>query len=425
MVLDAVARIEQNLAAQKQNGGPSIVESLVAIRAIVGEARAGVARAIAGLENDAVLAAAHDGARIIREVSWTLRECGADIRICNLLDSQVTAIDAGHRLVAEIDVVAVTAAFDGLLDRIHDLAGVARESRDDDRPADRDEPVSPIADGEMPEAAAQPHAKPVADVHAPAAVTEPATAVAPEAAAEAGVTIVTAAEPDEVEFVEPRDMQSDDGAEAAVSADQPSFEAPIDGSSADQNHAAEPAEEPAADVDAMLDLVALEMSVPQPPEPGEIEAAAAAAQAEAEAEQTTEAGPSAGEPSEIERIAAAVALPHEAAEAEPPMAMVATAPSIDVSSLEIGERGEFLDTPQPMAEAPTSTPGMTHAAATAMASEPVRAMAAAESAARTPSPSLGAAVLASGIVGHPVQSRSDLLAPLRRMSQAEKVAFFS
>ena len=104
MVLDAVARIEQNIAAQKQSGGPSLSESLVAIRAIVGEARASVAKAIVGLENEAVLAAAHDGARIIREVSWTLRECGADIRICNLLDSQVAAIDAGHRLVAEIDL---------------------------------------------------------------------------------------------------------------------------------------------------------------------------------------------------------------------------------------------------------------------------------------------------------------------------------
>ncbi|WP_322518137.1 hypothetical protein SR870_11755 [Rhodopseudomonas palustris] len=423
MVLDAVARIEQNLAAQKQNGGPSIAESLVAIRAIVGEARAGVARAIVGLENEAVLAAAHDGARIIREVSWTLRECGADIRICNLLDTQVTAIDAGHRLVAEIDGAAVTAAFDGLLDRIHDLAGVARESRDDARRADRDEPASPIADGEMPEAAARPHAERVADVHAPAAMTEPAAAIAQEAPAEAGLTIVTAAETDEVEFVEAQDMQSGNAAEAAVSVDQPSFVQP----------SFEAAEEPAADVDAMLDLVAMEMSAPQPPEPGELEAAAAAAQAEAE--QAAAASLIAGEPSEIESLAAAVAAPHDAADADSSIA--ATAPSIDVASFEIGERDDRLDTPQPMADASMadasmSASGMTHAVAPAMAmaatSEAAPAMAPPAMAMAAPapaSPSLGAALLASGLIGHPIQSRSDVLAPLRRMSQAEKVAFFS
>ncbi|HEX7881854.1 MAG TPA: hypothetical protein VF499_03855, partial [Afipia sp.] len=39
--------------------------------------------------------------------------------------------------------------------------------------------------------------------------------------------------------------------------------------------------------------------------------------------------------------------------------------------------------------------------------------------------SLGASLIASGIVAQPVSSRSDPLAPIRRMSQAEKVAFFS
>ena len=38
--------------------------------------------------------------------------------------------------------------------------------------------------------------------------------------------------------------------------------------------------------------------------------------------------------------------------------------------------------------------------------------------------SLGASLIASGIVAKPAP-RIDLLAPIRRMSQAEKVAFFS
>ncbi|MBI5131932.1 MAG: hypothetical protein HZA66_21025 [Rhodopseudomonas palustris] len=404
MVLDAVARIEQNIATQKQAGGPSLSETLVAIRAVVGEARAGVAKAIVGLENDAVLAAAHDGARIIREVSWTLRECGADIRICNLLDSQLVAIDAGHRLVTEIDLNAVASAFDGLLDRIHDLAGEPRSAAAAPVSPDQDETPSPIADGEMPEAAmaSQPEAamapaKPEPEPE-PSAASEPA---APEMAAEAGVLIVTATETDDIEFVEPEETPA-----TGVAAAQPAPAA-----------AAAPAfEEPPADVDAMLDLVAMEMAAPQPPEPGELEAAVAAAQAEAE---LAEASLLAAEQAEIERLAAEVAVAHEPA---PP----SDVPSIDVSRLEIGERGELLDTPIHLAEPVMTAPAMSQsvAAAPTMAaiSDTAPAMASAEASAST---SLGAALLASGVVGQPAQPRSDALAPLRRMSQAEKVAFFS
>jgi hypothetical protein len=39
-------------------------------------------------------------------------------------------------------------------------------------------------------------------------------------------------------------------------------------------------------------------------------------------------------------------------------------------------------------------------------------------------PSLGSTLLANGIVGRP-SPVSDPLAPIRRMSQAEKIAFFS
>lgn len=45
--------------------------------------------------------------------------------------------------------------------------------------------------------------------------------------------------------------------------------------------------------------------------------------------------------------------------------------------------------------------------------------------AAAPAPTLGESLIASGIVAKPVSPRSDPLAPIRRMSQAEKVAFFS
>jgi hypothetical protein len=39
--------------------------------------------------------------------------------------------------------------------------------------------------------------------------------------------------------------------------------------------------------------------------------------------------------------------------------------------------------------------------------------------------SLGSSLIAEGIVRRPAGSQSDPLAPIRRMSQAEKIAFFS
>jgi hypothetical protein len=42
-----------------------------------------------------------------------------------------------------------------------------------------------------------------------------------------------------------------------------------------------------------------------------------------------------------------------------------------------------------------------------------------------PEPSLGATILASGIVQRPRTAANDALAPIRRMTQAEKIAFFS
>jgi hypothetical protein len=42
-----------------------------------------------------------------------------------------------------------------------------------------------------------------------------------------------------------------------------------------------------------------------------------------------------------------------------------------------------------------------------------------------PQPSLGASLISNGIIRRPDTSYADPLAPIRRMSQAEKIAFFS
>ena len=96
MVLDAVARIEQSLAAQKQSPPDNgLVEALTAIKNAVDEARAAASAALDGLALEETLAPVRKGARVIREIAWRLREIGADGRICDLIDSQVGAIEAG------------------------------------------------------------------------------------------------------------------------------------------------------------------------------------------------------------------------------------------------------------------------------------------------------------------------------------------
>src|SRR6201993_4010358 len=128
MVLDAVARIEEAMAAQKQEpaGNDELVEALVAIRGAVEEAAGKASAAFTGLELDQKLAPIHKGARIIKEISWRWREIGADGRICDLIDSQVSAIDAGCNQIAEIDPrTTLRAAFEILKTSIEGFSATA------------------------------------------------------------------------------------------------------------------------------------------------------------------------------------------------------------------------------------------------------------------------------------------------------------
>ncbi|THD62758.1 MAG: hypothetical protein E7813_19555 [Bradyrhizobium sp.] len=123
MVLDAVARIEESLAAQKQPAPESgLPEALAAIRHAIDEARAAASTALEGLAVEENLAPVRKGARVIREIAWRLREIGADGRICDLIDSQVGTIETGCAQFASIDpAAAVGAAFDLIERRISEL----------------------------------------------------------------------------------------------------------------------------------------------------------------------------------------------------------------------------------------------------------------------------------------------------------------
>jgi hypothetical protein len=121
MVLDAVARIEQNLAAQKDAAPEhALAEALAAIRQTVDEAR--TAAALGGAAVEESLAPIREGAQVIRETLLRLREIGVGGRIYDLMDSQVSAIEAGCRQIASTDAkAALSAAFDLIDHRIKEF----------------------------------------------------------------------------------------------------------------------------------------------------------------------------------------------------------------------------------------------------------------------------------------------------------------
>jgi hypothetical protein len=267
MVLDAVARIEENLAAQRHAAPDDrLPQALVAIRQALDEAKAAAAQASAGAE--ASLVPIRGAAQTIREILTRLREIGADGRIYDLMESQVSIIEAGCGVPGPDGArTTLDAAFDLIEQRIREFEG------DDAVPASASEmsAVVSASDDEMPAE--------------PAAASRPGDIVAPSA-------------------------------EAAAETD-------------------------AAQDDAVLDMIALEMATPD--------------------------------------FAEDAAVP--------------------------------LYTPAPDPAEPVIV---------AQNSEPFPA-----SQSPVVEPSLGASLIANGIVQTSNPSAADPLAPIRRMSQAEKIALFS
>src|SRR6201995_4458234 len=115
MVLDAVLRIGETIAEQRQAPAPEDrrAEMLSAIRSAVGDAEQTASAALDGFGLEDKLAPIRRGARIVKEISWRCRDIGADSRICDLLDSQVGAIEAGCDKISEADPrIALREAFD-------------------------------------------------------------------------------------------------------------------------------------------------------------------------------------------------------------------------------------------------------------------------------------------------------------------------
>src|SRR5882757_2119400 len=186
MVLDAVARIEQTIAAQQQPPPNSeLADALTTIRHTLDEAEAAAAAALDSLALEENLAPVRKGARIIKEISWRWREIGADARICDLLDSQVVAIEGACGQISSAGAAsALSAAFDLIRQRIagfdDDSDGPAPQAVEDGVP-----PLSPA--DETPVAA-------VETVQETASTSDPETAINPAMSAETMVAMPEAAE---------------------------------------------------------------------------------------------------------------------------------------------------------------------------------------------------------------------------------------
>src|SRR5258706_5170991 len=220
MVLDVVARIEESLAAQRQPAPESgLAEALTAIGRALEEARAAASAALDSLALEENLAPVRKSARVVREIAWRLREIGADGRICDLIDSQISVIQAGCGQISSTGPrAALSAAFDLIEERIEAFGG-----SDTTAPQPAEEAMPPPS---------------------PAEDTKAATSMRAEAV---GVT---------PEVVAARAEVADASVEAA---DMPAAAVDVTPEAGDENpEAAEPYDE------ALLDMVALEMGAPDP-----------------------------------------------------------------------------------------------------------------------------------------------------------------
>jgi hypothetical protein len=331
MVLDAVARIEETLAGQRQQQVEDrLAEGLAIIRSALDEAAQAAGTALDGAALQASLAPIRKGTRIIKEISWRWREIGADGRICDLIDSQIGAIEAGCERIGQIDPrEAVNLAFDLIRTTLDGLD-------------DGDDAAPPVAR----EAAAAPAADRVA-----AAAVEPV-----------------------------EEIQATGDVDAAFSEPEMPTEAAIETVEPAEAMAREVAD---ADDEAVLEMVALEMAAPDMDEADD--------DSDADTNGAHVTAPPAVEPIVVARA------PEPVAEPTPPQQPISPPPA-------------WPSPPRPL---PEPEPPISVEPALELSLGP------------SLGPSLGSTLIANGFLQRPKTTAADPLAPIRRMSQAEKIAFFS
>ncbi|MBN9600130.1 MAG: hypothetical protein J0G28_10720 [Afipia sp.] len=217
MVLDAVARIEQSLAATRaataepEPQGPSAEELFAQVETILREARTSIVAILGEPVEIEGLTPFRRSARIIQEIAWGLRESGADVRICDLLDGQVRGINAASDALSDSGRDAVLQQIDVAILRVRQLlddesiAETEAEQPDiaatDDLrvPEDQLDAEPPVVAAELPAAAVEAASIAAIDAETPDAqiVAAAETATIDDAMAlDAGAIEIDVAEPD-------------------------------------------------------------------------------------------------------------------------------------------------------------------------------------------------------------------------------------
>ena len=419
MVLDAVARIEEVLATQRQAPPPDnrLPEALAAIRSALERATETAGAALDSASVEANLAPIRKGIVIIKEISWRWREIGADGRICDLIDSQLNAIEAGCALIAGVDPrAALNQAFDLIKSSIEQF----RENAEAAAPA-ADEAVAtapqPAADPVMQpepekveavsadaavaeqfevEQTASPEA--LATDHAEAAVGEPAPAKQ-DAIAEQDVVRQHVPEGDVVATFSSMPDIAVDAATKSIESGEPAAEAVV---AQDDRGQDDQAQADAHD-EAVLELVAAEMSAPDTVDIDDFSDAIAD-----DIVVTMRPPEPVAVTQEPEPMPEPVPMPVRPPIVQPFPQAVPAAASLPPSPAPLS--ASFPSSPAPVVTSlPHSSPVVARAAAPEPASEP----------------SLGSTIIANGLLQPVKPPANDPLAPIRRMSQAEKIAFFS
>ncbi|HEU0149477.1 MAG TPA: hypothetical protein VFR21_21690 [Bradyrhizobium sp.] len=512
MVLDAVARIEQALAAQQRlqqqheiqaAEQSALPEALAAIRNAIIGAEAAAATALHGLALEQNLTPIRKGVRIIREISWRWREIGADSRICDLIDSQVVAFEAACDQLAGADPrAALIAAFDMIRAELdsHDEA-VAAAPLEGGKIEASATGMAGVAEASVPETVSAPvnaeTARPVEDivatgaaaqVEAPiAATTASAPAAKSQAAAPVESVAATSASPTTEANVTRVSVTTDIVAEAPVPAapGRPVGTTPEPVQVLDEpvKVAAAPAQamgerpvmadqfalsvtddddldiivvskaEADAQDEALLELVAAEMGAPDPVEakefgtsssihfeiedPGSVDDDIVATFVEPPApdskpEQPSVAAAAPPSPAPPPRQAPAPEpLPVAAAKPEPvvPAPAPVAPPPVRLAQVPIALMHEPVKATPVVQEQPKPAPIVQElpklAPVVQEQPKPVAPTAMVHPLPKPiPQPSLGATLLANGLLKRPVAA-NDPLTPIRRMTQPEKIAFFS
>lgn len=369
MVLEAVARIEQSIGAAHHEAAAS-APSEALLEATLEKARAAIREQFTETGFDHTLLPWRKSARIIREIVWGLRESGADPRICNILDGQVRAIEAAcDDFPLEAIRDRMLAALDAAVSQDREAAPATTESASSTHAAEAETKIMAEA-APAPAQALQPEPQPEI------AVAEPA--IAEPAAVEAAAPAATA---------EPVVAETEVAVEASTPAPPETVApdiAPVTGVEPEAVTLVAEAVEP--------EPIAAVAELPQP-EPAPVTAAPRSIMT-ASASQPAPQPMAEPVPDEASAIATAASLPHVGPTAEP-------APESTMAAEAEGGGSEDLwaDIEAEIAPLPPFDP--VHEA------------------------SLGASLIAQGVVARPSNGRADLLAPIRRMSHAERIAFFS